>query len=91
MTPAQRGRWTALKRKHRERFYISFTVRRLVDDVRFHPTDYRRYKARAVWPILFKTRDDADTAMSLLPIFANADATATRGRIVSASVEKVRR
>jgi hypothetical protein len=78
----------AAARKARERWYIEFTVRRQVDDLSFHPMDWRRYKARWAWPLLFLTQDAAWAyAGSSVAIF-NLPLELGARRIVSYSVEK---
>lgn len=71
-----------LQRMLRERFYIAFNCRGA-----WRPE--RRRHDRYVWPKLFHSREQAERAMKALPIFSNREATAGRGRIVSASVERV--
>lgn len=82
LTPRQKaGRYAALASRHRERFYISFNFTNSYDPATGRYT-------RGTWPILFKTRTDAEAAMTCLPIFANAEATKDRGKIKSASIER---
>lgn len=45
---------------------------------------------RAVWPILFNTREEAELAISCLPIFLNAGKRGDSRRFVSASIERTK-
>lgn len=97
VTPEERVRrstaakFAAFCRERKARFYIAFTVCRTEEDRSKHPSDWRRYRSKAVWPVLFYSREEAEEAMSLLPVLTNAAPTDTRGRIISASVERVRK
>jgi hypothetical protein len=67
-----------------ERFYIKLAYANAFDP------KLKRHKY-AVWPILFRTRDDATKAVNDLPVFANkeAGAIADRPKIKSVSVERL--
>lgn len=69
---------SALLKRHRSRYYIRFNLRN-----GYNP-ETGKYNY-AVWPILFKTREDAELAMRCLLIFKNADIVGLK----SASVEHV--
>lgn len=86
-TPRERALIRKLQRLEmiaNDRWYISFNLTGSYN----HKTG--KYD-RAAWPILFKTEEAAWVAVELLPIFANSDAMPNRGRIKSASVERVKR
>lgn len=79
------GYWSSVTRQNRERWYISFNcANSYIPDYKGKRAPYVRY----VWPVLFKSRDLAETAVSVLPVFANSEAVPGRGRIKSVSVEK---
>lgn len=79
------GHWSSVTRQNRERWYISFNcTNSFIPNYQGRRAPYVRY----VWPVLFKTRDLAETAVSVLPVFANSEAIPGRGRIKSVSVEK---
>lgn len=88
LTPRQKaGHFASLARQQRERFYIQFnTANSFIPNHKGPRAPY----VRCVWPVLFKTRVLAETAMKVLPIFANANnLNLGRGRIKSASIERV--
>lgn len=70
------------------RWYIAFNVkpRLRTSFPHYHKLHYVRY----VWPVLFKSREEAWAAIETRRIFQNSEATKTRGKIVSASVKHVR-
>lgn len=80
----------AAERRSRERFYIQFNLKGAPVWQWHNRFGYGRWIwPRAVWPILFTTREEAEAAVETLPIFANADAIPGRARIRSASIEKI--
>lgn len=86
LTPTQRANHFAyVRRRNRERWYISFSCAdSFIPNHKGNGAPYVRY----VWPVLFKSRDLAETAVSVLPVFANRQAIPGRGRIKSVCVEK---
>lgn len=81
LTPRQKAaKMGRLKRLMNTRYYISFNCKGSW-------LGGHRYIQYA-WPVLFPTRDLAETALEILPIFANKEACPGRGRIVSATIER---
>jgi len=81
-TRKQSRAFQSLKEMRRTRYCIHFNFKGSYD-----PKTGRH--ATAAWPLLFNSYDEAALAMQVLPIFANSQATAHRGRLVSACIEKV--
>lgn len=76
------------KRGPARRYFIQFSYRGEGDRY-LDARGMVRYR-KGVWPILFDTRDEAETALKALPIFTNAAAIpGVRPRLISASVESV--
>lgn len=65
--------------KARERFYIQFSY--------YNPTT--KVFDKGVWPILFKSRDDALSHVNTCDPWQNTARNPFRGRIKSFTVEKV--
>jgi hypothetical protein len=74
------GLWSSLLRQDRSRWVITFNC---TGSWNPETGNYTRY----VWPILFRSREAADAAVKILPVFANAAAIPGRGRIKSVCVE----
>ena len=56
----------------RRRYYIMFQWRSDVENERYHRSDFRRYRQFAVWPKLFKTKQEAWDLIHAMPdIFVN--------------------
>lgn len=66
----------------RTRFYIAFSC--AGSHTGQYPGSHRRY----VWPLLFKTEDDAHEFANMVNPFRNVAAIPGRGRIKSYTVEK---
>lgn len=83
------ARLAAVVRAESERFYIALSCKGSWDPdlVQWgRRGNHRRY----VWPILFKTRELAESAAYALNPFRFSDAVPGRGRVVSYSIEKTR-
>lgn len=76
-------------RAARTRYYISFSYRPAVLDQIRTPGRLNIWR-RAVWPILFKSEDEAWAYMKSHNVFANADPIpGVRGRLLSSTVKSV--
>jgi hypothetical protein len=75
------------ERDSRRRYYIRFQWRRTEEDTRYGRQDWRRYRQFAVWPMLFRTSEEAWDHLHGVPdMFANLRGTK---RKLSCSVECV--